>query len=265
MRLIADTHIHLYSCFNINQALDTLRTNLSHLDNQAVCIAFLAERADCNFFSGIQKKTISTSPPTFKTHCMDNALLIQQDKHPDLYLLPGRQIIARENIEILALTVDLDIEDGLPAQEIIDLIRQQDGLPVLSWAPGKWFFKRKKIVNKLLASNKPGTLLLGDTTLRPTCWLRPFLMKKAMAKGFTVICGSDPLPFAGEEKVLGQYGTILDCPFDKQNPAKSIRSFLSQPGLQPPRVGKRGTLFTTLYRLSKNAHSKTNTGTKNQA
>lgn len=264
MRLIADTHIHIYPCYDRKQALDTLRTNLSHLDSNAVCVAFLAERSDCHFFSEFRSKAAESPSSNLKVHCQDNALHIQETGHPDLYLFPGRQIIARENVEILSLTVDLEIKDGLPAQKIIDLIRIKDGLPVLSWAPGKWFFKRKKVVEKLLVSNKPGTLLLGDTTLRPTCWIQPFLMKKAVRKGFTVIGGSDPLPFAGEEQVLGRYGSLMDCNFDKQNPAKSIRSFLLQPGLQPPLIGKRGNLFSTLYRLFKNARSKTNDGLEKQ-
>ena len=55
MRLIADTHVHIYPCYDIKQALHTLRTNLSFLDSQAVCLAFLAEQSDCNFFAEFEK------------------------------------------------------------------------------------------------------------------------------------------------------------------------------------------------------------------
>lgn len=266
MRLVADTHIHIYPCYNSKQALDTLRTNLSHLNHGATCAAFLTERADCHFFSELRSKTIAAKDSDLKVQHLDNALYIQEKGHPDLYLFPGRQIVARENIEILALTVDLEIEDRvLTAQEIIDVIRQQGGLPVLSWAPGKWFFKRKKVIEKLLATNAPDTLLLGDTTLRPSCWPTPLLMKKAMHRGFTVIRGSDPLPFAGEEQMLGRYGITIECQLDRDNPAGSVRSFFAQPGLQPPIVGKRKNLLVTLRRLFKNAQSKTDNSGKSQS
>jgi len=265
MRLIIDTHVHIYPCYDIKLALDTLRTNLTHLDKKAICMAFLAERSDCHFFDDLKKITDQISDSELKIRYLDNALLLQETGYPDLYLFPGRQIITREKIEILSLTVDLKIEDGLAAQEVIDLIRQKGGLPVLSWAPGKWFFKRKNVIEKLLASNKPGSLLLGDTTLRPTCWLQPLLMKKAVRKGFTVISGSDPLPFAGEEHVMGRYGVSIDSDFDEQNPVQSIRTLLVQPGLKLPFVGKRGDLLTTLHRLFKNARSKANNEPKEQA
>jgi len=265
MRLIADTHVHIYPCYDVKLALDTLRTNLTHLDEKAICMAFLAERSDCHFFDDLKNNTAKTSGSELKIDYLDNALLLQEKGYPDLFLFPGRQIITHEKIEILSLTVDLKIEDGLAAQEVIDLIRQNDGLPVLSWAPGKWFFQRKKVIEKLLASNKPGSLLLGDTTLRPTCWLQPLLMKKAVRKGFTVINGSDPLPFAGEEQVMGRYGVSIDSDFDEQNPVESIRSLLVQPGLKLPFVGRRGDLFSTLQRLFKNARAKTKNEPKEQA
>lgn len=265
MRLIADTHVHIYPCYNIKRALDTLRTNLSQLDKQAVCLAFLAERSDCNFFAEFKKNSAGLLSSEVEMRYLDDALQLRETGHPDLYLFPGRQIITKEKIEILSLTVDLKIEDGLAAQEVIDIIRLRGGLPVLSWSPGKWFFKRKKVVEKLLASNKPGSLLIGDTTLRPTCWRQPLLMKKAVFMGFTVISGSDPLPFAGEEKVMGQYGISIDSDFDVHNPAGSIRSLFSQAGLKPSLVGRRDDLFSTFHRLFKNARSKTKNGAKNRA
>lgn len=89
-------------------------------------------------------------------------------------------------------------------------------------------------------------------------------MKKAARMGFTIVSGSDPLPFTGEEQVMGQYGVSIDCDFDEQDPVGSIRSLLVQPRLKLPLVGKRGDLFTTLRRLFKNARSKTKNGLQGQ-
>lgn len=256
MRLIADTHVHIYPCYDIKQALHALRTNLSLLDGQAVCMAFLAERADCNFFLEFEKNVAGLLAPETEIRRLNSALYLREAGYPDLYLFPGRQIITKERIEILSLTIDQQIGDGLPARKVVDRIKQNKGVPVLSWAPGKWFFKRKKVVQYLLDANQPGSLLIGDTTLRPTCWPQPLLMRRAVRKGFTIISGSDPLPFAGEEDVMGRYGIILDTDFDPDNPVGSIRSILTQPGPKPSLVGKRGGILSTFCRLFRNARLK---------
>ncbi len=256
MRLIADTHVHIYPFYDTKLALHSLRTNLSQLDSQAVCMLFLAERSDCHFFADFAKNTAKLFNPESTIRYLKDALHIQESGYPDLYIFPGRQIITRERIEILSLTVDTQIADGLPANELVEKIRQHQGVPVLSWAPGKWFFKRKKIVRELIDTNDPGSLLIGDTSLRPTCWLQPRLMKRAASKGLTIISGSDPLPFAGEEQLLGQYGIQLDCDFDPDDPVSSVRSILSQPQYQPSLMGKRGNLLTTFRRLFKNNRAK---------
>lgn len=256
MRLIADTHVHIYPNYDTKLALHTLRTNLSKIDNQAICIAFLAERADCTFFSDFKKNIAETLGSTSEVRYLKNALHLREDGYPDLYIFPGRQIITSERIEILSLTLDLLIPDGLAAQEVVSRIRQKEGVPVLSWAPGKWFFRRKKVVRDLIDSSQPGSLLIGDTTLRPTCWAQPLLMRRAYRKGLAIISGSDPLPFTGEEQIMGQYGISIDCSFDPDDAATSIRKILTQEKFQPLAVGKRGNILSTLRRLYYNAKSK---------
>lgn len=256
MRLVADTHVHIYPFYDITLALNTLRTNLSLLDEQATCMVFLAERSDCNFYSNFKQNIAGSLSPEIRVHYLENALHLQEPGYSDLYIFPGRQIITRERIEILSLTIDQRIPDKLTAREVVDTIRQKEGIPVLSWAPGKWFFKRNKIVRDLIDSNKPGSLLIGDTTLRPTCWPQPLLMRRAVRKGLTIISGSDPLPFAEEEQVMGRYAILMDSDFDPDNPAKSIRSIFTQPGFSPSLIGKRGDLLSTFRRLFKNARSK---------
>ncbi len=254
--LIADTHVHFYPCYNPQIALDTLRTNLAGMNDGAVCGAMLAERHDCHFFKEFRESTLPQLRRQVQAQCQDNFILLREKGWPDLYIFPGRQVITRERIEILSLTSDTFIPDGLPAQDVLSKIRSANGLPAISWAPGKWFFRRKKVVKDLLDSNKPGTLLVGDTTLRPVGWLQPVLMRYASNKGFAIVAGSDPLPFTGEEKNMGRYAVRLENDFDLGNPVESIRSLLTQPGLKPILAGKRGGVFTTLERLIKNSRSK---------
>jgi len=144
----------------------------------------------------------------------------------------------------------------MPAKDVINAVSDTGGVPVLSWAPGKWLFKRKYIVRELIDCFSPSQMLIGDTTLRPALWMEPSLMRRAAEKGFSVLAGSDPLPFIGEEKYLGIYGSIINGPFDIDKPISSIRKLLISPDVIKTRAGKRCTLPVTIRRLRKNALTK---------
>jgi hypothetical protein len=257
MHLIIDTHLHFYPCYDLSKALNALRINLLRLDSNAVYIGILAERSDCHFFKEMYENSSRFLTAGLKVIPLKGAILLKEDGFGDIYLLPGRQIVTSERIEMLCLLRDIKIDDGLLAQEVINIIRMNKGVPVLSWSPGKWFFKRGKIVRKLILSNPPGSMLLGDTTSRPVCWPKPNIMKNAEKKGFVIISGSDPLPFSGDENMMGRYATLIKCDFDTKDPDESLRSFLLQPGIKPSLVGKRNNIFSLLYRMFKHSQLKT--------
>ena len=252
MRYIADTHVHLYPCYDMAVAFNSLRRNLSALDSKAVQFAFLAERHDCHIFADFQSQVVPTLPSRIEIDYLKGCIQIKEQGYNDLYLFPGRQIITQERIEILSLTIDQQIDDGLPASEVLTTILKNGGIPVINWAPGKWFFKRKQVVRSLLDTCKPGSLFIGDTTLRPKCWPTPLLMQRAKQQGCGVICGSDPLPFPGEEKVLGSYAIGGRYDFNPENPLKSVQFLLQKFKKQGIILGNRGGLFSTLIRLVKN-------------
>ena len=219
-------------------------------------MAFLAERHDCHFFQEFSERGNKILGDDIQVQLFDNALLFTEQGFPDLYLFAGRQIITQERIEILALTTDVELEDGLAVDEVISRVRLEGGLPVVSWAPGKWFFQRKEVVASLIEKFSPGEILFGDTTLRPTGWLEPLLMRRAVQKSFGCIAGSDPLPFSGEEKRMGQYAIQFDLDSYEENPVDSIRTLFRHPGFTPVRVGRRGRPLETLTRIYQNAQSK---------
>jgi hypothetical protein len=81
-------------------------------------------------------------------------------------------------------------------------------------------------------------------------------MKLARNKGFTVVAGSDPLPFSGEEKWLGAYCTVART---KENlaPNELLRALKNQQhNVEWNNAGKRTHFFALLNRLRKNAASK---------
>ena len=167
------------------------------------------------------------------------------------WILAGRQVVTRERLEVLALTTDADIADGQPIGDVFSRIRDTGGVPVLSWAPGKWFFKRGAIVARLIDQEEPGSFLLGDTSLRPTVWPEPAPMRGAKGLGFSVVAGSDPLPFPGEEKYAGTYATTAEGVFDAARPVSSMRVILRGRGLRV--VGNRCGPMEVFGRLRQNS------------
>ena len=81
-------------------------------------------------------------------------------------------------------------------------------------------------------------------------------MRLARSRGFGILAGSDPLPFPGEEGMLGSYATVLEGDIDIDQPVAGVRRVLSSgAGVGPP-IGTRGGICETLRRIQGNARAK---------
>ena len=255
MRVIADTHVHLYPFYDLRAAIDSLVANLGRLEpGDAVKAAFLAERHDCRMFRDIASGKVQVAGYAADVSIGAGALRLKGEKG-ETWLFPGRQVIAKERIEIIAFMTDMELPDGLPAVDVVNAVRDAGAVPVLSWAPGKWFGGRGEIIKRLIEASGSADLLIGDTTLRPTCWGEPRLMKFAREKGIRVIAGSDPLPFRGEEQRLGTYASLLEGEFNDKNPVESVRKMLLSGVSSPAVAGKRCGVIDVVQRLLKNRRS----------
>ena len=271
MQVFADTHLHLYPCFDLDQAftglLDRLQLESSKDKNNASAIyaAFLAERADCNFYERLvknydQPKQSKPLLSQFTVVTANEQSLLLQEKSSErrLTLFPGRQIISKEKIEVLGLCTSASFPENLPAAELVEQVQAKGGVPVLPWSPGKWFFKRGQIIDDLLHRFTGQDLLIGDVSLRPMGWPLPLLMRKARRLGYTIISGSDPLPFAGEEQLFGRYGSKITST-EGATTAESIetlfRSLLNDRAVAKS-FGQRSTPLQLIRRLRSNASAR---------
>jgi hypothetical protein len=251
-RLIADGHVHLYPFYDLPRAVASLEGNLRRHGASGIPAGFLSERSDCHVFEDLREERLRLPGIDFRP-AGEGCLALLGDEGLRLLLFAGRQIVTAERLEVLALTVDLPLADGLPVSSVVEHVRAAGGVPVLAWAPGKWFFKRGAVVAGLLRRFAAGELLLGDTTLRPAIWGEPRLIRLARSRGFGVLAGSDPLPIPGEERVLGRYATALEGEINVDRPVAGVRRVLGSSGGLGPNVGKRGGFFETLRRLRGNA------------
>jgi len=258
-----DGHMHLYPAYDIKAVFRHLIQNLDRLASAAGCaeagtigngihkLAFLAEGHEYDFFSRLQNHDKAVMGDGIEVVSAPDPVCVTVSLYGvgRVCLLAGRQIVTRERLEILGLAMRVKIPDGLPTRDVIQKVVEAGGIPVLAWSPGKWLFTRGRLVRDLIESDQGRVLRLGDTTLRPTLWPEPRLMQLARERGLAVIPGSDPLPFAGEERYAGTYGFIYQGVFDASQPAASIGRMLAGPAAAITPVGVRCGTWDVAWRL----------------
>lgn len=237
--IIADTHLHIYPNYRLVDAIRRCVQKLTALEPDATCVGFLTERFDCHIYQELASGRGKSFAEGVGVRSVGACLELKCFNTAPLYLCPGRQIVTEERLEILCLCVDAAIPDGLPAEIAIHRIREVGGIPVLTWAVGKWLFKRAKVVRALLDMFSPSQLLVGDSAMRPVFWLTPRLMQYANKRGYKIIAGTDSLPVEGGDSVMGRYASVIDAPFDIQNARESLRSALVDPTIIPRSIGRR--------------------------
>lgn len=244
MKIIADTHVHLYPCYDYSLALKNLALNLSSLcPDDTVKAAFLTDRFQYRFHEDFLMGKIKTEDQGLTlTLGPDMKTLILKTEKTQVYLFPGYQINCAEKIELIGMGLLTPIHDGLSLEETLKEIRSQRAIPILPWGAGKWLFKRGKIIERLIPLAKDYSLLFADTFMRPALMPDSRIIRQIRTVQKNLLAGSDPLPMKGEEKILGRYSTLFEGEFDPLNPLFSMQSILLS-GFQPfiP-LGKRASL-----------------------
>lgn len=242
--MIADMHLHLYPVYDREAALRGCTQRLAALAPATVTLACLTERYDCHAYKALLEVAAAEAGvadhPRYQVVEDGQCIVFHSGGGlPPLFVLPGRQIATRERLEVLCIGCDAAIPDGEPAELTIRRIGELDALPVLAWAVGKWLFKRKRIVEKLLETFGPDQLLIGDSAMRPVFWSEPGPMREARRRQYRLLAGSDPLPKAGDERQPGRYATLVDGTFDPQFPSRSLLTALATPSTPVHRLGSR--------------------------
>lgn len=220
MPIEADAHAHLYAVHAPDDAFDAAVRHLT----APVRALWLTEAAGCRFFRALARGEVPCSRWSGAV-CPEDPSAVRMERSGDgaeVFVIAGRQIVARERVEILAWGRDAEVPDGLSAAETVEAVRAAGATPALAWAPGKWMFARAAVVEALLRRFEPAALWLCDSSLRPPGWPEPAPMRRARGEGRPVLAGTDPLPFPGEERRQGQYAIRLEGAFDARQPAVSM-------------------------------------------
>ena len=254
-----DAHVHLHACYDPDDLLQNAYDNLSKVagngaDHAARKAYFLllAECApdDCfgalraladgrpasNGVSGLHLKQWTITPTG------ETISVLARRAQQELFIVAGRQIACREGLEVLVLGTTHRFADGRP---IRDVLSEADalGVPrVIPWGPGKWFFRRGRLLNDLVAEFRKPTLFLGDEGGRPVFWGYPQHFAQAARMGVRDLPGTDPLPFPHDVAKVGRMGFKIAIDLDPALPGESLLQALTQLGaplerfatLEPP-------------------------------
>ena len=255
MELLVDTHVHIYPRYDVGALFDAAFSNFNALGatTDSVKVLMLTERWDCAAFDRfVIDPQAAGRGFSIETTAEPDALIVRREGGGELMLIAGRQVATAERLEVLLLGKRVDVPDRLSIRETIRVGSEQGAVPVLNWSLGKWWNSRGAEISALLEEFSPQQLLLGDVLLRPRGFPEPKQFLRGGGRGFRIVAGSDPLPFAGEEGVVGGYVTRLTGASDRDRPASSLRALLQRSDTGLHAVGSRGSWTAAGRRLLQN-------------
>jgi hypothetical protein len=277
MAILIDSHIHIYPGFSVDHFLDAAWDNFNTavgeagLFNDTDYVLALTEGKGCDVFSELKEETIfpendsggfvdSSSFSFYRT--AESETLVARKGEARIVLIAGRQIISRENIEVLSLFNSIKEEDRtLSLTDLAQVIADKGGLPVLPWGAGKWWGERGRAVADLIHSNYDYPLFLADNGNRPSFWPEPALLRQAREIQIPILSGSDPLPLTSHVNRPGSSGVVLpDGELSRERPAACLSKLLVSEKEIVRFGGRMGSLSFIIDQLQINVRNRTKRG-----
>ncbi len=253
-----DAHVHLHPCYDpddwLQNAYENLAAACADADQRARVAYFLllAECAPDDCF-GALRATAEGRPGAdgnaglrlqrwTVTSTAEAISVAARRARQELFIVAGRQVACREGLEVLVLGTTHRFADGRPIREVL---QEADalGVPrVIPWGPGKWFFRRGRLLQALVEEFRKPTLFLGDEGGRPAFWGYPQHFAHAARLGVRDLPGTDPLPFPHDVEKVGRMGIKVAANLDPDRPGESLLRALTTHGaplqrfatLEPP-------------------------------
>lgn len=249
---LIDSHVHIHDCFDCNDLFDRAYFNFSQTAHRLgqvgsfLGVLMLTETSQKHYFERFaleadlpdeMKDGASSGSWSFR-RTKESCSLLAVKEDAVLVLIAGRQVNAAENLELLILGTEETFRDGLPIETVLRQAISIDALHVIPWGAGKWFFRRGRLLSKLIKCRPKNGFYLADQGGRPLLWPAPRHMRWAEENGIRVLSGSDPLPFPEEIQRTGSFGFSLQADVDLSKPAESIKTNLRRPSVKLTRFGR---------------------------
>jgi hypothetical protein len=242
---VVDAHVHIHPCYRLDDLLSHAYANLSAAQGSRVppesraLFLLMAECAGDDYFGALYALAHGSRAETEKlslrhwtavaTEEEDSVLAVSGQRH--LFIVAGRQIACREGLEVLVLGTTRRLQDGLPIREVLSQTACWGVPRVIPWGPGKWLFKRGRLLSQLVEEFRRSTLFLGDEGGRPVFWGYPQHFEHAARLGVRDLPGTDPLPFPHDVTKVGRMGFRIRLPLEHMRPAASLLGVLREPNV----------------------------------
>lgn len=247
---LVDAHVHLYDCFDRAAFFDSALKNFRHAaqtlglpTDTHGCLLLTETSRDHAFESLITQHELADGRWRFHPASEGRSLVAAKDGRDVLTVIAGRQVVTRENLEVLALCCNEEFTDGRAVEHTIEKVIESGGLPVLPYGVGKWSGARGVAVDNLLKGAVGSRLMLGDNAGRLAMSGEPKQFALARDRGVWVLPGTDPLPFPSQAKGVGRYGLVLTGGIDPAMPAASVKQLIETASQQPHLFGRTDGLI----------------------
>jgi hypothetical protein len=164
-RVPVDAHVHFHTRARVGGTLNAAISNFATLHHAGTCngpgVLLLAQNAGERVFEWLREQAQVGDWSVFPAECESQSLWLRSGRG-QLAVVCGRQVIAEQGLEVLALgTVGL-IEDGLGLERTLAAVHACGALAVLPWGFGKWRGERAQRIRAQLQSPPIADLWAGD-------------------------------------------------------------------------------------------------------
>ena len=229
-----DGHVHLYPNFSLESAFDSAWRNFSEVAtsdsaNNPIYVMMLVDSGHLKVFEDIKsgQRQADLGRWSVLPTKENNSIQLHHPDKGSLLLICGKQWVSKEDLEVLCYFTNKTINSrDMTLAELLAAIRDQGGLPLLTWGVGKWTGSRGEIIEQAIRTEQNSTLV-GDNGNRPAFWSFPSQLDLATQSGWTMISGSDPLTLKPHQHRIGTMGSYLEAvQFDPDYPATSLQDLI---------------------------------------
>jgi len=235
-----DAHVHFHALARVPPTLEAAARHFSAAggrshgflgalllaQSQAECV--FEELASLSSYGQWTLEPAEREPETLIARAGDAAIAV----------VCGRQVRARNGLEVLALGTRAMFPDGMPFDEAVAAVHSSGAVPVLPWGFGKWLGERGRQVREAALQRGPAALLIGDNGSRLQCAGVPRLVRELQQQGFKALPGTDPFPFAGGYRRVGGFGFLAGIEPSLASPWRDLRAWLAGEGGSPCPYGR---------------------------
>jgi hypothetical protein len=232
-----DGHVHFHSLDAVEPTLDAAARNFrSAVDRsrRLLGVLLLTQTSTERIFEALDA-TGSRGAWHFSAVRGEPETLLARRGTDVITIVCGRQVRAADGLEVLALGTLREFPDGLPFQEALDAVRASGAITVIPWGFGKWLGERGRRVEQAFGRVGKEAVFVGDNGSRLSLVGQPVLVRSAQRRGFRVLPGTDPFPFAGGYRRVGRFGFLTTAGLAGEAPWQALRDWLtSQAGSPAP-------------------------------